>query len=121
VCEENNLASINRSPLAMGMLTGKFSTATKFPDDDIRSHRYDFQGKDAARLNKLERVRAILTADGRTLAQAALGWLLARSDRMIPIPGFKTIVQVEDNAGVLPRGALSDAQMQEIAEILNDE
>ncbi|MCI0477159.1 MAG: aldo/keto reductase, partial [Anaerolineales bacterium] len=120
VCEENNLASINRNPLAMGALTGKFTTATKFPDDDIRSHRYDFQGKDAAMLKKLDRVRAILTADGRSLAQAALGWLLARSDRMIPIPGFKTIAQVEDNAGVLRRGALTDAQLKEIAEILND-
>jgi len=119
VCEENNLASINRNPLAMGALTGKFTTATKFPDDDIRSHRYDFHGKDAEMLRKLDRIRAILTADRRTLAQAALGWLLARSPRMIPIPGFKTIAQVEDNAGVLRRGALTDAQMKEIAEILN--
>jgi aryl-alcohol dehydrogenase-like predicted oxidoreductase len=118
VCEENNLASINRSPLAMGALTGKFSTATEFPDDDIRRDRYDFQGKDAAMLKKLDRVRAILMADGRSLAQAALGWLLARSDRMLPIPGFKTITQVEDNAGVLQRGALTDAQMREIAETL---
>ena len=118
VCEENNLASINRNPLAMGALTGKFTTATKFPDDDIRSHRYDFQGKDAAMLQKLERIRAILMADGRSLAQAALGWLLARSARMIPIPGFKTVAQVEDNAGALQRGALTDAQMREIAEIL---
>lgn len=31
VCEENNLASINRNPLAMGLLTGKFSSTTKFP------------------------------------------------------------------------------------------
>lgn len=121
VCEENNLASINRSPLAMGILTGKFSTATTFPDDDVRRHRYDFQGKDAAMLKKLERARAILTADGRSLAQAALGWLLARSARTIPIPGFKTLAQVEDNAGVLQRGALTDAQMKEIAEILNDQ
>ena len=73
VCEENHLASINRNPLAMSLLTGKFSATTTFPDDDIRRDRYDFQGKDAALLQKLERLRAILTADGRTLAQAALG------------------------------------------------
>lgn len=118
VCEENNLASINRSPLAMGVLTGKFSTTTRFADDDVRRDRYDFQGKDADLLQKLERIRAILTADGRTLAQAALGWLLARSSQTIPIPGFKTVAQVEDNAGVLTRGALTQAQMREIAAIL---
>ena len=121
VCEENNLASILRSPLAMGLLTGKFDKATTFPGDDVRSRRYDFGGKNAGDIERLAKIRGILTEDGRTLAQAALGWLLARSPRMVPIPGFKTVAQVEDNAGVLRRGALSDAQMKAIAEILEEE
>lgn len=69
-------------------------------------------------MRKLDRIRAVLTQDGRTLAQAALGWLWARSARMIPIPGFKTVAQVEENAGALRRGALTGAQMKEVAEIL---
>jgi len=118
VCEEQNLAAIIRSPLAMGLLTGKFDTTTQFPGDDVRSRRYDFSGKNAEDIAKLAKIRGILTRDGRSLTQAALGWLWARSATTIPIPGFKTVAQVEENAGALKFGALSREQMQEIADIL---
>jgi aryl-alcohol dehydrogenase-like predicted oxidoreductase len=36
---------------------------------------------------------------------------------MVPIPGFKSIQQVEDNAAVLQKGPLDDGQMIQIAEI----
>ncbi len=39
LCEELNLASINRGPLAMGMLTGKFTPDSKLGDDDVRGDR----------------------------------------------------------------------------------
>ncbi len=118
VCDEVNLASIIRSPLAMGVLTGKFTTETRFPADDVRVRRLNFQGPDAAKLRKLDAVRDILTEDGRTLAQAALGWLWARSNRTIPIPGFKTVAQVEENAGALKYGPLTQTQMERIAAVL---
>lgn len=117
-CAELNLASIIRSPLAMGMLTGKFTTETRFPADDVRVRRLNFQGADADKLAKIEALRGILTEDGRTLAQAALGWLWARSERTIPIPGFKTAAQVEENAGALNYGPLTPAQMERIAVVL---
>jgi aryl-alcohol dehydrogenase-like predicted oxidoreductase len=119
VCDEYRLASINRSPLAMGLLTGKFTAETRFPEDDVRVGRLDFKGAQAPLLQKLERMRSVLTRDGRTLAQAALGWLWARSDKTIPIPGFKTVAQVEENAGALRHDPLSNGQMQEIAALLS--
>jgi aryl-alcohol dehydrogenase-like predicted oxidoreductase len=118
VCEEFNLASIIRSPLAMGTLTGKFNADTKFPDDDVRVSRYDFQGEQVKLLHQLNTIRDILTRDGQTLAQAALGWLWARSEKTIPIPGFKTVAQVEENAGAMRYGALKPDQMQEISRLL---
>lgn len=118
VCEENGLACIVRSPLAMGLLTGKFNAHTKFPDDDVRSGRLDFQGKQAELLEQFEMIRSILTQDGRTLAQGALGWLWARSECMIPIPGFKHVAQVEENVGALSCGPLSAEQMRKIDRIL---
>lgn len=118
VCEEYNLASIIRSPLAMGTLTGKFNTDTKFPQDDVRVVRYNFQGEHAKLLRQLEAIRGVMTQDGRTLTQAALGWLWARSEKIIPIPGFKTVAQVEENSNAMKYGALSSAQMQEIARLL---
>jgi aryl-alcohol dehydrogenase-like predicted oxidoreductase len=38
LCERENLASINRSPLAMGVLTGKYGSGFNFPQNDVRSH-----------------------------------------------------------------------------------
>jgi aryl-alcohol dehydrogenase-like predicted oxidoreductase len=122
VCDQGNLASINRSPLAMGLLTGKYMADAQFPAADVRRTsrwwEYFQPDKMPTLLQKLDAVRDILTSDGRTLAQGALGWLLARSTRTIPIPGFKTVTQVEENAGALRFGALSLSQMQEIERVL---
>jgi hypothetical protein len=59
-----------------------------------------------------------LTADGRTLVQGALGWLWARSERAIPIPGFKSVAQAEENAGALAHGALPADRMRDIDALL---
>jgi aryl-alcohol dehydrogenase-like predicted oxidoreductase len=122
VCDECDLVSINRSPLAMGLLTGKYSAEAQFPSGDIRrsSPWWDYFKRDKmpGLLRQLDAVRNILISDGRTLAQGALGWVLARSERTIPIPGFKTTMQVEENIGTLRFGPLSRAQMQEIDRLL---
>ena len=118
LCEEFNLASIARGPLAMGLLTGKFNHDTKMPEDDMR-HDWDFQqGLVAEELEMLEGIRGVLTQDGRTLTQAALGWLWARGAQVIPIPGFKNLRQVQENVGALQFGPLSGEQMQEIDKTL---
>jgi len=120
VCEKHCLASINRGPLAKGLLTGKFTSQTRFADDDIRN-RWDLErGVQAAQLRRLEAVREVLCAGGRTLAQASLAWLWARSPATIPIPGFKTVAQVEENAGAMQFGPLSQEQMRQIAGLLTE-
>jgi aryl-alcohol dehydrogenase-like predicted oxidoreductase len=119
LCDAHNLASLNKGPLASGFLTGKYTTDTTFPSTD---GRYDIDLKTPRmvnRLGRLEEIRAVLTRDGRTLAQAALCWNLARSPRTIPIPGFKTVAQVEDNAGALRFGPFTPAQMAEIETALD--
>jgi aryl-alcohol dehydrogenase-like predicted oxidoreductase len=120
LCEELDLASINRSPLSKGLLTGKFTAdSDRLPADDVR-HDWDFQrGEMAERLKTLDTVREVLTSDGRTLTQAALGWLWARSSVTVPIPGFKTVRQVEENAGALRFGPLSPEQMRQIEGLLS--
>jgi aryl-alcohol dehydrogenase-like predicted oxidoreductase len=121
ICERQNLASVNRGPLAMGLLTGKFDKSSQMPANDVR-HAWDFQqGEQARRLEKLAQIRDVLTSDGRTLAQAALGWIWAHSPVAVPIPGFKTVAQVEENAGALERGPLGEAQMAEVNRLLTEE
>jgi aryl-alcohol dehydrogenase-like predicted oxidoreductase len=124
LCEEWNLASMNRGPLGMGLLTGKFSPATTFAEDDVRRHAQwhpaFHDGKPTADwLHKLDSIRGVLTAGGRTLAQGALAWIWARSPNTIPIPGFKNVKQAEENCGAMRFGPLESAQMIEIDRILN--
>jgi len=69
-------------------------------------------------LAKLDAIREILTSEGRTLAQGALAWIWGRSERTIPIPGFRTIEQVQENAQAMEYGPLTGGQMAEIAAIL---
>ncbi len=119
VCEEYDQASINRTCLGMGMLTGKFSRETTFPENDVR-HGWDFQAERPAKnLQRIQSVRKMFAeaGDSRTLAQIALAWILTRSERTIPIPGFKTIAQVKENIQTLELGLLSKEQMLEIDKI----
>ncbi|HSH81769.1 MAG TPA: aldo/keto reductase, partial [Herpetosiphonaceae bacterium] len=114
LCEELNLASVNRGPLGMGLLTGKFNADSVLPASDVRHDWNLREGERAERLEKLQALRDVLVSDGRTLAQAALGWLWARSEKTVPIPGFKTVGQVEENAGAMRFGPLSDDQMERV-------
>ncbi len=123
LCERENLAAINRSPLAMGVLTGKYSASTSFASNDVRSHvpwYFWFKdGKPAEEyVQRLDAVRDILTSNGRMLAQGALAWIWGRSERTIPIPGFRTVQQAEENARAMEFGPLTPEQMQEIKMIL---
>ncbi len=122
-CEQHNLASINRGPLGMGSLTGKFAPESTFAEDDVRAHAQwhpAFKDGKPTRdwLDRLASIREVLTGGGRSLAQGALGWIWARSPVAIPIPGFKTTTQVEENCRALEFGPLSAAQMAEIERIL---
>jgi aryl-alcohol dehydrogenase-like predicted oxidoreductase len=71
------------------------------------------------RLQRIEAVRKFFAeaGDARTQAQIALAWLWTRSDRTIPIPGFKTVAQVKENIKAMEFGLLSDEQMENIDEI----
>lgn len=120
LCEAHSLSSINRSPLAMGLLTGKYTPASQFAPDDIRINDLDWmayfkEGKPNPELMaRLASIRDILTSAGRTLAQGALAWLLARSRQTVPIPGIRTVKQARENAGAMAFGPLTPAQMAEI-------
>jgi len=127
LCAEHELASLTNSPLAMGLLSGKFSARSRLPDSDVRAagHSWvrDFvDGRPRPEtLARIEALRDLLTSGGRTPAQGALGWLLARSPHTFPIPGFKTESQVSDNLGALRLGPLPAAVMAEIDAVLNPE
>lgn len=117
LCESADLGVLCRSPLAMGLLGGRYTANRPVPGaDDVRTHQPEWlkwfvKGTPSPDyLAALESVRADLSSDGRSLVQGALAWIWARSDRAIPIPGFRNAQQVDDLVGALERGPLaSDA------------
>ncbi|MEU7801366.1 aldo/keto reductase [Micromonospora arborensis] len=123
VCDSHDLASLNRGPLAMGLLTGSTRAVGA---DDVRGRAPEWlewftDGRPTPRwAARVEQVRAALTADGRTLAQGALGWLLARSPRTVPIPGLRTVAQAEENLATLAQGPLSPESYAEVERLLAD-
>jgi aryl-alcohol dehydrogenase-like predicted oxidoreductase len=126
ICERENLAAINRGPLAMGLLTDKYGAGTQVSIDDARGAKspgwmkYFKNGRPSPEYAaKAAAVREILASGGRTVAQGALAWLWARSPNTVPIPGIRTAEQAVENAGAMRFGPLTPTQMQEIDRILN--
>lgn len=126
--EKHALWSFNRQPLAMGLLSGKYhGKRPKVGDNDIRSsgfawlRYFDRKGAPTIELvEAVEQIRALLTADGRTVAQGALGWCLAQSDKAIPLPGCRTPAQATDNFGVLKLNPMDSKVVDEINNVLSD-
>jgi aryl-alcohol dehydrogenase-like predicted oxidoreductase len=125
VCDEYHLASINRSPLAYGFLSGKYTADSVMSKDDFRGAGHEWVGyfengrPKQEFLDKLTAIREILTSNGRSLVQGALAWIWARSDKTIPIPGFKTVKQIEENCAAMQFGPLTTDQKREIDSLLN--
>ncbi|MBX3063719.1 MAG: aldo/keto reductase [Anaerolineae bacterium] len=118
LCEQLNLASVNRSPLARGALTGKYTKQTVFAENDVRTDDWSKEAFFTPTLDKLAALRDILTSSGRSLTQGALAWIWGRSEKTIPIPGIRTVAQAEENAGAMKFGALTADQMRQVDEIL---
>jgi aryl-alcohol dehydrogenase-like predicted oxidoreductase len=87
------------SPLAQGLLTGRYT-----PDSPPAGPRQWDSRFSRAGLQKIEPVvsllRQLAEKYGRTPAQVALNWLAAQ-EGVIPIPGAKTAKQAQENAGAL--------------------
>lgn len=123
-CQKHKLLSLNNSPLAMGLLGGKYKPGDIIPDGDVRSSGFDWvtyfdNGKPNKEFyDKMSSIRDILESNGRTLAQGSLAWIWGNSEITVPIPGFRTVKQAKDNALAMEKGPLTKTQVKEIDSIL---
>ncbi len=119
--QNTGLTALIRSPLAMGLLSGKYDTTSTMPPADIRANAqlewadYFVNGRPNARfITMLDAIRDLLTTDGRTPVQGALSWLWAKSPTNIPVPGARTENQIAGIAGALAHGPLPASVMADI-------
>ncbi|MEO1593513.1 MAG: aldo/keto reductase, partial [Cyanobacteria bacterium J06632_22] len=89
------------SPLAQGLLTGKYTLENYQKPTGARSLDPRFSRKGLEKIQPLiQALKEIGNANDRTCAQVALNWLIAQGN-IVPIPGAKTAKQAEQNAGAL--------------------
>ncbi|MHA2423920.1 MAG: aldo/keto reductase [Candidatus Thorarchaeota archaeon] len=120
VLDKFDIAGLVKGPLGYGVLTGKYKADSQVPEEHMFHGTKFNEGPYAIVRDTLEILKEVVTADGRTQAQAALGWIWAEHDSLIPIPGSKTQKQIQENASALKFGPLSKKQMHEVKKIVDE-
>lgn len=121
-CVAQGISILAYSPLAQGLLTGKFPPNHQFPPEDIRAKNILFQGELYQRAqNALAQLRPIAEAHQISLGNLALAWLL-HQPRTHPIVGVRNREQVLGNLPALSvrLSAETLAAVDQISRAVND-
>jgi myo-inositol catabolism protein IolS len=118
-CKRRGISIIAWSPLAKGLLTGKFHEGN-LPQDELRKEDPLFAKRENLQqaLKLVEVLKEIALNHGKTVAQVALNWLIAQPG-VIAIPGAKRPAQVEENAGACG-WKLSEEEQERIAKAASE-
>ncbi len=102
LCAANGISQIVWSPLAQGVLTGKYKPGEAPPADSRMAHEQMGWAMDSFKrdevLEGVQRLRPIAEGLGITLAQLALAWVLREPNVASAIVGASRPDQVDDNA-----------------------
>jgi aryl-alcohol dehydrogenase-like predicted oxidoreductase len=111
-CQRSGIKLIAYSPMAMGVLSGKYTS--DHPLKGIRSNKYprSFLGKIQPLIDLMKRIG--IEHQGKTPAQVSLNWVIGKG--ALPIPGAKTVNQASQNLGALG-WHLSNEEMQLLDEM----
>lgn len=100
VCRENNIGFVPYSPLGRGFLAGGIRSLADLPADDWRRNDPRYSDENLPKnLKIVDAIDEVADRHGASKAQVALAWLLAQGDDIVPIPGVKRRVTMEDSAG----------------------
>ncbi len=101
-CRELGVGFVSYSPLGRGFLTGRFAVPEDIPEDDWRRNHPRFRGENFTRNLRLSEALGHMSRErGCTPAQLALAWVLGAGEDIVPIPGTKHVLFLEENAGAL--------------------
>jgi aryl-alcohol dehydrogenase-like predicted oxidoreductase len=99
-CRELGIGFVAYSPLGRGFLTGRFRSEADFGEEDFRAHQPRFAPPHREHnMAIVERIEELASRKGCTAGQLALAWVLAKGEDIVPIPGTKRRVRLEENAG----------------------
>lgn len=118
-CVENNMGIIAYSPLASGVLTGKYDEKTKFNDwrgKGIIGHFTD--DIYLSNIQKVKKLKKIAERLGKTMGELAINWVINQKCVSTAIVGIKRADQVTENLGAIGWN-ITPEDMEEIVKILN--
>ena len=119
-CGENGIGVIVHSPLAKGLLTGKYAPDHTFPEGDERSRMAGFQGERFAdALRVADQLKTWAESQDHSLYELAIAWTLANSAVTSCIAGAKTPEQARQNAAAAD-WTLTQGDLQELDRIQGD-
>ena len=115
VLEELNIGFVAFSPLANGLLSGRYGKDSRFDaGTDYRSVMPQFSAK-AMDQNRalLDLLHRLAEEKNATPAQISLAWMLCKKPYIVPIPGSRKLERLEENAGAadIP---LTEDEVQEL-------
>lgn len=120
-CEAHDIGILAHSPLAKGLLTGKYTPGYVFPEDDERSHMDQFQGDTfISYLQKAKVLESLAQDKGLSLTQLAIAWALRLPVVTCVLVGAKSPQQVEEHLGAVGV-KFSDDELKRIDTILSGE
>ncbi len=101
-CDEHGLGILPFSPLAQGVLTGKYN-APSVPEGsraaDKRRSAFMKEYLEADRLERVARMQTLAERDGMTAARMALAWLLSHKQVSSVLVGATSVEQLDENLG----------------------
>lgn len=101
-CERNKIGIIAYSPLASGLLTGKYGKNAKFSDWRGKGIIGCFSGAQFEKnMEKVARLKAMGKSIGKTCGQMAINWVVSQGQLTTALLGVKNEHQVEENVGAL--------------------
>ena len=104
-CRALGIAFVAFSPVARGLLAGGVRGDT-YHQGDIRAAMPRFVApRLSENLRLVGQFDALAHRAGLTPAQLSLGWVLARGDHVVPLPGTTSIAHLEDNLAARPLAA----------------
>lgn len=119
-CREHGLAVLAYSPLARGLLTGKYNLGSTFPEGDSRARDKRFHGEQAERYFRiLPRLEEYAENLGKSIAQLAVRWVLDQPGEPIALWGARRPGQISEAAGALGWKLTAD-QLVEIERIVEE-
>lgn len=117
-CRELGIAVIAYSPVGRGILTGQIQSFSDIPENDFRRMLPKYAQENFAKIHELvQGLKNVANNHGSTPAQVAIAWLLAQGPDIIPIPGTKSIKNLDENTNSISL-KLTDMELQDIRTLI---